>query len=196
MTTDPDDGMPRKQWRDRSHADDQGAAIELVTGMLTGDKEAVRRAVRTVHRGSAEGAGLVIGLAKIGVGLLRLIGERTDSEPVEVLQTMAPELHAEALAMDDDYGPPLPGSAFLDVHDPPPLVFMVGETMKSLAAIDRGIAHLLSPEEDDNTMMLPAEDGTEWPVPARRLMWEVMQLVSEAGDHFRGEIDWDLGEEE
>lgn len=196
MTTDPDDGVPRKQWRDRSHADDQGAAIELLTAMLTGENDAVRRSVRTVQRSSAEAAGLVIGLAKIAVGLLRLIGDRTDSDPVEVLRTIAPALHAAALAMDDDFGPPLPGSAYLDANDPPSLLFMVGETMKSLAAIDRGIAHLLSPEEDADTMMLPAEDDDEWPVPARRLVWEVMQLVSEAGNYFEGEIDWDLGKEE
>jgi hypothetical protein len=196
MTTDPNDAAPRKQWRDRSHADDQGAAIELLTGMLTGDNEAVRRAVRTVHRSSAEAAGLVIGLAKIGVGLLRVIGNQADSEPVEVLRTIAPDLHSEALAMDQEYGPPLPGSAFLEAQDPPSLLFMVGETMKSLAAVNRGIAHLLSPEEGDDEMLLPAEDGDEWPVPARRLVWEVMQLVSEAGDYFSGEIDWDLGQGE
>lgn len=196
MTTDPDDGVPRKQWRDRSHADDQGAAIELLTGMLTGENEAVRRSVRTVQRSSAEAAGLVFGLAKIGVSLLRFIGNRTDSEPIEVLRTMAPDLHSEALAMEKEHGPPLPGSAFTNAYDPPSLLFMVGETMKSLAAIDRGIAHLLSPEEGDDEMLLPAENDDEWPVPARRLMWEVMQLVSEAGNYFRGEIDWGLGDEE
>lgn len=201
MTTGPDDGVPRKHWRDRSHADDQGAAIELLTAMLTDETDSVRRSVRTVQRSAAEAAGLVMGLAKIGVGLLRFIGDRTDRPPVEVLQGMAPELHAEALAMDDEFGPPLPGSAFLGASDPPDLLFLVGETMKSLAAIERGIAHLLSPEEDDDddALMRPAEDGEdddEWPVPARRLMWEVMQLVSEAGDYFRGEIDWDPATEE
>lgn len=111
-----------------------------------------------MQRSSAEAAGLVIGLAKIGVSLLRFIGNRTSSEPIDVLRTMAPDLHAEALAIDEEYGPPLPGSAFRYAHDAPPLLFMVGETMKSLAAIDRGIAHLLSPEEGDDDMMLPAED--------------------------------------
>ena len=83
-TTDPDDAVPRNQWRDRSHADDQGAAIELLTGMLTGDNEAVRRAVRTVQHSSAEAAGLVIGLAKIGVGLLRVIGNNADSDALRL----------------------------------------------------------------------------------------------------------------
>lgn len=187
--------MPQNAWRDRSHADDQGAAIEMLTGMLVGDDEAVRRAVRTVRRSTAESAGLAIGLAKIATVLLRVLGDRTDAEALEVLRALAPDLHSQALSMDEELGPPLPGSAFLEAQDPPALLFMVGETMKSLAAIERGIAHLLSPEESGDEELLPADDDDDWPVPARRLIWEVMQLVSEAADYFRGEIDWNLGED-
>lgn len=199
MTT-PDDPVenepPRRKWRDRSHADDQGTAIELLTGMLTGELETTRQAVRTVRRSAAEAAGLTIGLARIAVGLLRKIGEENSTEAINVLQAMAPQLHAEALELDNSLGPPLPGSAYLEAHDPPSFVFMAGETMKALGAIHDGIGHLLSPEEGDDEITPGAHDDDEWPVPARRLAWEIMQLTEEAADYFRGTIEWDFGADE
>ena len=194
MTTPPtsgDDELPVSRWRDRSHADDQGKAVELLTGMLIDDRETMRQAVRTVHRSAAEAAGLVIGLARIAVTLLRLEGQRRGTEPIAVLRDMAPALQQDALDLDDRIGPPLPGSVTLHAQPPPNFVFMIGETMKALAAIHDGVGRLLSPDEGDDETMLPTE-GEDWPVAARRLMWEVMQLVSEAADYFRGTVDWDF----
>jgi hypothetical protein len=108
---------------------------------------------------------------------------------------MAPALHQDALDLDDRLGPPLPGSVALDAQSPPDFLFMIGETMKALAAIHDGVGRLLSPEEGDDETMLPAE-GDDWPVAARRLMWEVMQLVSDAADYLRGTPDWELGADE
>jgi hypothetical protein len=190
------DEPPTRKWRDRSHADDQGAAIELLTGMLTGDAEVTRHAIRTVHRSGAEAVGLVIGLARIAVILLRKLGEGDDTQAVDVLRAIAPQLHAEAFKLDNELGPPLPGSAFLEGQDPPSLVFMTGETMKALGAIEGGIGHILSPEESDDDIMFRADDHPEWPLPARRLAWEVMRLVEEAADYFRGTIERDLSAEE
>jgi hypothetical protein len=189
---DPEDDMPRRHWRDRSHADDQGAAIELLTGVLTDETEAVCCAVRTIRRSRAEAAGLVIGLSKIASNLLRIVGEQADADPVEVLRAMAPGLHAEALAMDAEQGPPLPGSAMLESEDPPSLLFLVGQSLRALATIDSGIAHLLSPEDDDDDdALLRQDDALDWPISARRLMWEVLMLTNEAAGYFCGEVDWD-----
>lgn len=122
----------------RSHADDQGAAIELLTAMLTGDDQAARRAVRVVHRSAAEAGGLAVGLARITVVLLRHVAASTDDDAIGVLKGLAPQLHADALELDATLDPPLPGSAALKQMEPPDLGFLTGEILKNAGAVLSG----------------------------------------------------------
>lgn len=164
----------------RSHADDQGAAIELLTAILTDEGEAIRRGVRVVHRSAAEAAGLVIGLAKVATTLLRHVAQGVD-EPVEVLKAMAPQLHADALELDETFGPPLPGSAALKQMAPPELAFITGEILKSTGVVLSGVGAINAP---DNL------DGEGSSIGDRRKAFEAMELLSAAADLFRDPPDW------
>ncbi len=166
---------------ERSHADDQGAAIELLTAILTDEAEAARRAVRVVHRSAAEAAGLAIGLAKVAVILLRHVAGESNEQPIEVLKAMAPQLHAEALQLDETLGPPLPGSAALKQMEPPDLEFITGEILKYAGVVLSGVGATVAPD---------SEDSDKPSMSDRRLLFEVMELLSTAAEHFRDTPDW------
>lgn len=166
---------------ERSHADDQGAAIALLTAILTDEAEAARRAVRVVHRSAAEAVGLTMGLAKVAVTLLRHVADESNDQAIEVLKAMAPQLHVEALQLDETLGPPLPGSVALKQMEPPDLEFITGAILKYAGVVLSGVGAIAAPDD---------EDSDEPSMSGRRLLFEVMELLSTAADQFHDTPDW------